>query len=150
MHNYSISLHPGTLQLFAYVEIESEEKWGAIASTDVCRRWWVAMAPLMETDSEGKSLSPLDGDVAHLAAQATPTIFVFRAPQVYCNRRGFLSAVNLTAGDVHVAPTITLTGHARSRNAIGELWLHGVLEVPSTPKLKPRWLRGVLVVPACQ
>lgn len=38
-HNYSIFLHPQTLQLFAYVEIESEEKWQATATTDTCQRW---------------------------------------------------------------------------------------------------------------
>jgi len=51
--NYSISLHPATLQLFAYVEIESVERWDAIATTDVCKRWWVYMEPFMET-ADGK------------------------------------------------------------------------------------------------
>ena len=54
VNNYSISLHPGTQQLFAYAEIDSEEAWDSIASTAVCRRWWAAMAPLMETDAEGE------------------------------------------------------------------------------------------------
>ena len=40
VHNYSIFLHPETRQLFAYAEIESEERWAAIAQTEVCRRWW--------------------------------------------------------------------------------------------------------------
>ena len=30
----------GNYHLFAYAEIESEERWQAIASTPVCRRWW--------------------------------------------------------------------------------------------------------------
>ena len=34
-HNYSIFLLPDTRQLFAYVEIESEARWAAIASTEV-------------------------------------------------------------------------------------------------------------------
>ena len=33
VHNYSIHLHPQTLQLFGYAEIESEERWAAIAQT---------------------------------------------------------------------------------------------------------------------
>ena len=36
--NYSIFLHPGTYQLFAYAEIEDEDRWQAIASSAVCRR----------------------------------------------------------------------------------------------------------------
>ena len=34
VHNYSIFLHPETRQLFAYVELESEARWNAIAQTD--------------------------------------------------------------------------------------------------------------------
>ena len=49
---YSIFLHPETLQLFAYAEIMSEEKWAAVAETDVCRRWWTSMKDLMETNPD--------------------------------------------------------------------------------------------------
>jgi L-rhamnose mutarotase len=45
--NYSIFLLSDTHQLFAYVEIEDEARWAALASTEVCRRWWDYMAPLM-------------------------------------------------------------------------------------------------------
>ena len=38
VHNYSIFLNPATSQLFAYVEIESEERWQEIADTPVCWR----------------------------------------------------------------------------------------------------------------
>jgi len=55
VHNYSIHLHPETRQLFAYAEIESEERWQAIARTDVCRRWWKYMADLMPANPD---LSP--------------------------------------------------------------------------------------------
>ena len=47
VHNYSIFLHPETRQLFAYAEIEDEERWAAIAQTEVCQRWWKHMDPLM-------------------------------------------------------------------------------------------------------
>jgi L-rhamnose mutarotase len=47
VHNYSIFLHPETRQLFAYVEIEDEARWAAIAQTEVCQRWWKYMDPLM-------------------------------------------------------------------------------------------------------
>jgi L-rhamnose mutarotase len=37
VQTYSIFLDPDTSDLFAYVEIDSEERW-AIASTEECRR----------------------------------------------------------------------------------------------------------------
>jgi L-rhamnose mutarotase len=52
IHNYSIALHPDTNQLFAYAEIEDEERWTAIAATPVCRRWWNYMADLMEVNAD--------------------------------------------------------------------------------------------------
>ncbi len=45
--NYSIFLHPETRQLFGYAEIESEEQWASIASTEVCQRWWKHMSDIM-------------------------------------------------------------------------------------------------------
>jgi len=33
VRSYSIFLHPGTRQLFAYAEIEDEARWAAIAAT---------------------------------------------------------------------------------------------------------------------
>jgi L-rhamnose mutarotase len=50
--SYSIYLHPETLQLFAYAEIESEERWAAIAQTAACQRWWTFMKELMETNAD--------------------------------------------------------------------------------------------------
>jgi L-rhamnose mutarotase len=52
VHNYSISLHPETGQLFAYAEIEDQVRWDAIAATPVCRRWWDYMADLMEVNAD--------------------------------------------------------------------------------------------------
>lgn len=52
VHHYSIFLHPETMQLFAYAEIEDEARWNAIAQTPVCRRWWNYMADLMEVNSD--------------------------------------------------------------------------------------------------
>ena len=40
VRSYSIYLDPATSELFAYAEIDSEERWAAVASTDVCKRWW--------------------------------------------------------------------------------------------------------------
>ncbi len=37
VRSYSIYLDPATSELFGYAEIESEERWAAVASTDVCQ-----------------------------------------------------------------------------------------------------------------
>jgi len=50
--NYNIFLDTDNLVLFAYAEIESEEKWKAIATTEVCKNWWKYMADLMETNED--------------------------------------------------------------------------------------------------
>lgn len=64
--NYSIFLDRGTGDLFAYAEIESEERWAAIAETEVCRRWWQHMRDLMPSQPDGEPVSrPLD-EVFHL------------------------------------------------------------------------------------
>ena len=57
VHNYSIYLHPETRQLFGYAEIEDEARWNAIADTDVCRRWWVSMSPLMPSHADHRPAS---------------------------------------------------------------------------------------------
>jgi L-rhamnose mutarotase len=58
--SYSIYLDPGTSELFAYAEIESEERWQAIASTAVCRRWWQHMRDVMPSNPDG---SPVAADL---------------------------------------------------------------------------------------
>lgn len=50
--NYSIFLHEGTNQLFAYAEIEDEERWAAIADTEVCQRWWTHMGDIMDSNPD--------------------------------------------------------------------------------------------------
>ena len=50
---YAIFLDEVTADLFAYAEIESEERWQAIAGTDVCQRWWQSMKPLMPSHGDG-------------------------------------------------------------------------------------------------
>ncbi len=55
--NYSIFLHPETRQLFGYAEIESEERWEAIAATEVCRRWWKFMSDVMPSNPDSSPVS---------------------------------------------------------------------------------------------
>jgi L-rhamnose mutarotase len=66
VRNYSIFLDPETGDLFAYVEIENEERWDAIAGTDVCRRWWRYMSEVMPSKPDGEPLSRPLPEVFHL------------------------------------------------------------------------------------
>src|SRR5258708_4258281 len=65
-HNYSIVLNPLTRQLFAYVEIEDEARWQAIASTEICQRWWRHMSDVMPSNPDH---SPLVSDLTEVFHQ---------------------------------------------------------------------------------
>ena len=65
-HNYSIFLHPETRQLFAYVEIEDEERWNTIASTEVCQRWWKHMGDVMPSNPDNSPVATVLDEVFHL------------------------------------------------------------------------------------
>ncbi len=67
VRGYSIFLHAPTRQLFAYAEIESEERWQAIASTLVCQRWWTTMAELMPTNLDGSPQAVDLREVFHMS-----------------------------------------------------------------------------------
>jgi len=69
-HNYSIFLHPDTRQLFAYVEIEDEARWAAIAQTMVCRRWWAHMRDIMPSNPDNSPVAASLVEVFHLEAPA--------------------------------------------------------------------------------
>jgi L-rhamnose mutarotase len=64
--NYSIFLHRETNQLFGYVEIDDETQWSSMAQTDVCRRWWAYMAPLMATNPDHSPVTQDLAEVFHL------------------------------------------------------------------------------------
>ncbi len=64
--NYSIFLHPETLQLFGYAEIEDEAQWNAIAQTRVCREWWSHMSDLMETNPDNSPVSTELNETFHM------------------------------------------------------------------------------------
>ena len=66
VHSYSIFLDAPTDKLFAYVEIESEERWQAIAQTEPCRRWWAHMRDLMETNADNSPLAIELNEVFHI------------------------------------------------------------------------------------
>lgn len=66
VHRYSIFLLPGTRHLFAYVEIESEERWAAIAGTESCRRWWTHMRDIMPANPDHSPVTQDLTEVFHL------------------------------------------------------------------------------------
>jgi len=69
---YSIYLDPETSELFAYAEIESEERWQAIARTEVCRRWWRHMREVMPSNPDDSPVARELREVFHLEGPARP------------------------------------------------------------------------------
>lgn len=56
-HHYSIFLDEQRHLLFAYVEMESEERWNAVAETEVCQRWWRHMTDVMPANADNSPVS---------------------------------------------------------------------------------------------
>ncbi len=50
--SYSIFLDKETNELFACAQIKSKEQWEQIAQTDICKKWWEYMSPLMPTNPD--------------------------------------------------------------------------------------------------
>jgi L-rhamnose mutarotase len=66
VHNYSIFFDPQTNALFAYAEIEDEERWNAIARTEVCRKWWAHMKDVMPSNPDNSPVARDLPEVFHL------------------------------------------------------------------------------------
>ena len=66
VHHYSIFLDPADQSLFAYVEVEDEARWDAIAQTATCRRWWASMRDLMPSNPDDSPVSRDLREVFHL------------------------------------------------------------------------------------
>ncbi len=67
VRTYSIFLDPETNDLFGYVELDSEERWAAIAQTDVCRRWWRYMREIMPSNADDSPISRELPEVFHIS-----------------------------------------------------------------------------------
>lgn len=65
--NYNIFLCEQTNQLFAYVEIEDEARWNAVAKTEVCQRWWQYMKDIMPSNPDNSPISQELKPVFYLA-----------------------------------------------------------------------------------
>ena len=66
VRTYSIFLDERASELFAYVEFESEERWKAIARTEVCQRWWKHMREIMPSNLDHSPVSHELKEVFHL------------------------------------------------------------------------------------
>jgi L-rhamnose mutarotase len=66
VQRYSIFLDAGTSDLFAYVELQSEEDWNAVAATEICRRWWTHMREIMPSNPDGSPVSRELREVFHV------------------------------------------------------------------------------------
>ncbi len=66
VHSYTIWLDAPRNLLFAHVEVESKERWDAIAATPVCRRWWAYMKDIMETNPDASPVAEELAEVFHL------------------------------------------------------------------------------------
>jgi L-rhamnose mutarotase len=66
VRSYSIFLDAQRNLLFAYVELESLERWNAIADTAVCRRWWSYMRDIMATNPDDSPVAEDLTEVFHL------------------------------------------------------------------------------------
>ena len=66
VNTYSIFLDPVSRDLFAYVELESEDQWRRIADTDACRRWWDHMRDVMPANPDSSPVSRDLREVFHL------------------------------------------------------------------------------------
>jgi L-rhamnose mutarotase len=69
VRSYSIFLDPLTRDLFGYAEIDSEERWQAVASTDVCRRWWSFMKDVMPANPDDSPVSRELREVFHIEGE---------------------------------------------------------------------------------
>ena len=47
-------------------EIEDEAQWNAIASTDVCRRWWKHMSDVMPSNPDNSPVAANLREVFHI------------------------------------------------------------------------------------
>jgi len=66
VHNYSIFLDEKTNYLFAYVEIENEEKWHQLSQSPVNKKWWDYMKDIMETNPDHSPVTKNLEEVFHL------------------------------------------------------------------------------------
>lgn len=70
VRTYSIYLDPATRDLFGYVEFEDEDRWAAVARTDVCQRWWRHMRDIMPANADASPASRELREVFHIERES--------------------------------------------------------------------------------
>ena len=66
VRDYSIFVDDTDGSLFGYAEIDSRERWNAIANTEVCRRWWAHMKEIMPSNADNSPKSVELREVFHI------------------------------------------------------------------------------------
>ncbi len=66
LRSYDIWLDAKRSLLFAHVVVDSKERWDAVASDPVCRRWWTYMRDVMETNPDDSPVVEELPSVFHL------------------------------------------------------------------------------------
>ena len=56
-HHYAIFLDEKRNLLFAFVELESEERWNEVSKTEACQKWWAFMKDVMPTNPDNSPIS---------------------------------------------------------------------------------------------
>ncbi|MDH4616197.1 L-rhamnose mutarotase [Brevibacillus sp. AY1] len=64
--SYSIFLDAQSNTLFAYLEIEDEERWSKTAEREICQKWWTFMKDVMETNEDHSPVTVELKEVFHL------------------------------------------------------------------------------------
>ena len=72
VHTYSIYLDEQTSDLFGYAEIDDEARWNAVASTDVCQRWWAYMRDVMPAHPDNSPAARGLREVFHIQRRDGP------------------------------------------------------------------------------
>lgn len=74
VRTYSIYLDPETLDLFGYVEVEDDDRWTRVATTDVCRRWWWFMRDVMPANADSSPVSRDLREVFHIEREPVTNV----------------------------------------------------------------------------
>ena len=64
--SYTIFLDEETHQLFGYAEIEDEDRWNAMADTEICKKWWAYMKDIMPSNPDNSPISKEVREVFHM------------------------------------------------------------------------------------
>lgn len=64
--DYSIFLHPETLQLFGVLKRTDNHRMNELPQTEVMQKWWRHMAGIMETEADNSPVSVPLNKVFHL------------------------------------------------------------------------------------